>query len=306
MPNIGDSDLDVFPLNLGGNVFGWTADRDESFDILDAFVAGGGNFIDTADSYSTWAPGNSGGESEAIIGEWLARRGSRDGLVIATKVSRHPEYMGLSPANIGAAVDASLHRLGVEYIDLYYAHYDDPVVPVADYVGALSSLVDAGKVRHLGISNFTAARIDEWFAATEADGLHRAIALQSQYSLVERGFETNGLREAAQRHGLGVLSWEALALGFLTGKYRAGADVDSPRAGGASRYLNERGIRVLSVLDDVAARRATSPATIALAWVRQQATVVAPVASARATDQLPDLLASASFEITADEIAALS
>ncbi len=303
MTHLGD--LDVFPLNLGGNVFGWTADKDQSFAVLDAFVAGGGNFIDTADSYSAWVPGNSGGDSEAIIGAWLAQRGRRDDVVIATKVSRHPSYVGLSPSNIAAAADASLQRLGTDHIDLYYAHYDDPDVPVADFVGALSALVDAGKVRHLGISNFTAARIDEWFAATAADGLHRAVALQPLYSLVERDFETDGLRDAAQRHGLGVLPYYALASGFLTGKYRPETEVDSPRAGGASKYLDARGLRVLDALDDVAARHRTTPTAVALAWLRLQPGVVAPIASARTPEQVPDLLASARLDLTGDEIGVL-
>ncbi len=305
MTKLGASDLNVFPLNLGGNVFGWTADRDESFAVLDAFVAGGGNFVDTADSYSAWIPGNTGGESEVIIGEWLGRRGRRDDVVIATKVSRHPEYMGLSAANIAAGADASLKRLGTDHIDLYYAHYDDPEVPVAEFVGALSALVDEGKVRHLGISNFTPERIDEWFAVTEADGLHRAVALQPKYSLVERGFETDGLRDAAERYGLAVLPYYALASGFLTGKYRPGAEVDSPRAGGASQYLDERGTRLLAVLDDVAARHGSSVTAVSLAWLRQQPTVVAPIASARTPEQLVDLLASTALELPAADLTAL-
>src|SRR5690606_30573660 len=225
--------------------------------------------------------------------QWLTRRGRRDDVVIATKVSQHPDFKGLAPDNISAAVDASLQRLASDHIDLYYAHYDDPSVPMAEIVGALSELVDAGKVRHIGISNFTADRIDEWFTATEADGLHRAVALQPLYSLVERDFETNGLRDAAERHGLAVLPLYALASGFLTGKYRPGALVDSPRAGGARKYLDDRGLRVLEALDQVAAAHDTSPTAVALAWLRQQRTVAAPIASARTPEQLSDLLASA-------------
>lgn len=306
MTRIGSSDLDVFPLNLGGNVFGWTADRDASFAILDRFVAAGGDFVDTADSYSAFAPGNSGGESETIIGEWLASRGRPDGFVVATKVSRHPEFRGLAPANIRKAADASLQRLGVDRIDLYYAHFDDPEVPMADIVGALSELVDAGKVGHLAISNFNAERIDEWFAVTAADGLHRAVALQPHYNLLERDFETNGLHAAAERHGLGVLPYYALASGFLAGKYRPGVPVEGARSCGASKYLDARGERVLAVLDEVAAAHGVSVATVALAWLRRQPTVVAPIASASRPEQLYDLIASAALDLAADELAALT
>jgi aryl-alcohol dehydrogenase-like predicted oxidoreductase len=302
---IGTSDLDVFPLNLGGNVFGWTADRDASFAILDAFAAGGGDFIDTADSYLSAAAGGPG-ISETIIGEWLAGRGNRDRGVIATKVSRQSDFLGLAPATIRAAVDASLKRLQVDVIDLYYAHYDDPDVPVADFVGALSELVDAGKVRYIAPSNFTAERIDEWFAVTEANGLHRAVALQPQYNLVERSYETNGLRAVAERYQLGVMPYFALARGFLTGKYRPGVVVDSARAGGASAYLDDpAAVAKLAVLDEVAAAHGASVATVALAWLRAQPTITAPIASASRVEQLPDLLASATLVLAADEVAAL-
>lgn len=300
MTRIGD--LDVLPLNLGGNVFGWTADEPTSFQILDAFVDAGGSFVDTADMYSAWIPGNSGGDSERVIGSWLRRTGRRDDLVIATKVAKHPEFQGLSPDNIRAALDASLERLGTDHVDLYYAHFDDEAVPMADIVGALSSLVDAGKVRHIAISNFSPERIDEWFAVTEADGLHRAVALQPGYSLADRAFEQNGLRDAAQRHELAVLPYSALASGFLTGKYRPGVDVSSPRAGGASRFLDERGLRILAALDQVAAERRTEVASVALAWLRQRPTVAAPIASASTLEQLPALLASAELTLEASEM----
>ena len=305
MTRIGTSDLDVFPLNLGGNVFGWTADRDSSFAILDAFAAGGGDFIDTSDSYVS-AAADGPGISETIIGEWLAARGNRDRIVIATKVSRHPDFLGLAPATIRAAADASLKRLQVDAIDLYYAHYDDPDVPVADFVGALSELVDAGKVRYIAPSNFTAERIDEWFAVTEANGLHRAVALQPHYNLVERSYETDGLRAVAEKYQLGVMPYFALARGFLTGKYRPGVFVDSARAGGASAYLDDpAAVTKLAALDEVAAARGASVATVALAWLRAQPTITAPIASASRVEQLPDLLASATLELAADELAAL-
>lgn len=314
---IGDSDLSIFPLALGGNVFGWTADEAASFEVLDAFVAGGGNFIDTADGYSHWAPGHGGGESESVIGRWVASRGNRDDIVIASKVSTHPAFSGLAPDNIRAAADASLARLGTDHIDLYYAHFDDESVPLADTVGALSELVDAGKVRYIALSNYTPERIDEWFRVTAENGLHRAVALQPHYNLVERGFES-GLRERAEREGLAVFPYFALASGFLSGKYRdadAGAAApasgsaaapESPRAGTARAYLDERGRRVLAALDAVAAAHAASVASVALAWLRQQRTVVAPIASARTAEQLPDLIASAALQLSAAELALLT
>ncbi|MGA0567947.1 aldo/keto reductase [Rathayibacter sp. KR2-224] len=302
---IGSSDLEVFPLSLGGNVFGWTADEQHSFAVLDGYADAGGNFIDTADGYSAWVPGNHGGESERVIGRWLAHRSDRDQFVIATKVSTHPEFKGLAPANIKAAADASLGRLQVDHLDLYYAHFDDTTIPIADTVGALSELVDAGKVRAIGISNYSPERIDEWFDATERNGLHRAVALQPHYNLVERDFES-GLRERAKRFGLGVVPYYALASGFLTGKYREGVDVDSPRAGGAAKYLDERGSRVLATLDEVAEAHGASVAAVALAWLREQPTVVAPLASARTVEQLPSLIESVALQLTDDEVAALS
>jgi aryl-alcohol dehydrogenase-like predicted oxidoreductase len=301
---LGTSDLSVFPLNLGGNVFGWTADRQTSFDILDAFVAGGGNFIDTADGYSAWVPGNTGGDSERLIGEWQELRGNRDELVIATKVSQHPDFQGLAADNILKAADASLERLRTDHIDLYYAHFDDESVPLEETVTALSSLVDAGKVRHLGISNYSAARIAEWFEIVEAKGLHRPIALQPHYNLVEREFEGE-LRTIAEREQLAVLPYFSLAKGFLTGKYREGSSVDSVRAEGAQAYLADHAA-LLPVLDEVAAAHGVSVATVSLAWLRSQPTVVAPIASARTVEQLPDLLASATLELSADELAALT
>jgi aryl-alcohol dehydrogenase-like predicted oxidoreductase len=301
---LGTSDLSVFPLNLGGNVFGWTADRKTSFDILDAFTAAGGNFVDTADGYSAWVPGNTGGESERLIGEWHQLRGKRDELVIATKVSEHPDFQGLSARNIAAAADASLQRLRTDHIDLYYAHFDDTSVPLEDTVTALSALVDAGKVRYIGISNYSAARIAEWFRIVDAKGLHRPVALQPHYNLVERGYESD-LRSIALQERLAVLPYYSLASGFLTGKYREGASIDSPRAEGAQAYL-EKHAALLPVLDEVAASHGVSAATVSLAWLRSQPTIVAPVASARTVEQLPALLNSATLELSSEELTALS
>jgi aryl-alcohol dehydrogenase-like predicted oxidoreductase len=303
---VGTSDLQIFPLALGGNVFGWTADEAATFEVLDAFAAAGGTMVDTADAYSAWVPGHAGGESETLIGRWLARHGHRDDVVIATKVSQHPQFRGLAGGTIRAAAQASLRRLGTDRIDVYYAHFDDASVPLAESVGALSALVDDGLVRYVAISNYTPERIDEWMAVTEREGLHRPVALQPHYNLVERGFE-GGLRERAERYGLGVFPYFGLARGFLAGKYRdGGAPVDSPRAGEASAYLDDRGRRVLATLDEVAAAHSASVASVALAWLRVQPTVVAPIASARTPQQLVDLLASASLELTADEVGGLS
>lgn len=307
---IGLSELEAAPLALGGNVFGWTADRDDSFAVLDAFSAGGGDFIDTADGYSAWHEGNSGGDSEAMIGAWLEARGNRDRVTIATKVSTHPQFQGLAAANVRAAADASLARLGADRIDLYYAHFDDPKTPLEETVAAFSALVDSGKVRAIGVSNYTAERVAEWFAIARDGGFHLPVALQPHYNLLERGFETNGLREVAEAEQLAVFPYFALAEGFLTGKYRVPADAEaamaSPRAEDAMRYLDARGIAVLDALDRVAAAHEASVATVALAWLRQQDTVVGPIASARNTAQLPALLASMTLELSGDELTGLA
>lgn len=307
---IGDSALAVAPLALGGNVFGWTADRATSFAVLDQFVAGAGDFIDTADGYSHWAPGNSGGESETIIGEWVSARGMRDRVTIATKVSTHPEFAGLQPANVRAAADASLARLQTDHIDLYYAHFDDPDTPLAETVEAFSGLVDAGKVRAIALSNYTAERVAEWCTIARAEGFHLPVALQPHYNLVEREFETNGLQDIAARERLTVFPYFSLAKGFLAGKYRdaaAAADAGaSPRAGQAVEYLDDRGRRVLAALDTIAAREGVEVATVSLAWLRAQPTVGGPIASARTPEQLPALLASLELALTDDDLDALS
>jgi aryl-alcohol dehydrogenase-like predicted oxidoreductase len=224
MALIGKSDLDVFPLRLGGNTFGWTSDSETSFAVLDAYVAGGGNFIDTADSYSAWVPGHEGGESETIIGEWTKARGSRDSVVIATKVSRHPQFRGLSAKNVAAAADASLRRLGTDYIDLYYAHYDDPDVPVAEAAGAFRTLQVAGKIRQVGLSNYTTPRLREWISVAEDNGWPAPVALQPLYSLMERTAYENELPSVVAEFYLGVMPYYSLASGFLAGKYRTATD----------------------------------------------------------------------------------
>jgi aryl-alcohol dehydrogenase-like predicted oxidoreductase len=300
------TDLDVFGLNLGCNVFGWTASREESFAVLDAYVAAGGNFLDTADVYMAGAPGNSGGESETIIGEWLAARGRPDNFVIATKVGKLEGFENLRPETIKAAAENSLQRLGVETIDLYYAHFDDTETPLAETLGGFAELIEAGKVRYIAASNYSGARLAEALETAEREGLPRYVALQPHYNLMEREFETDQ-RPVCEREDVPVFPFYALAKGFLTGKYRPGGDeVDSPRAEGAARYLDERGERMLGVLDEIAATHGVAPASVALAWLREQPTVLAPIASARDTDQLAPLLASVQLQLSEDELARLT
>ncbi len=306
MTKLGTTDLDVFPLCLGGNVFGWTADEDASFAVLDAYAAAGGNFIDSADVYSVFAPGNSGGESETIIGKWLAARGNRADIVIATKGGALPPNNGLSAKAIKAAAEGSLRRLGVESIDLYYAHRDDDATPVEETVAAYDELVRAGKVRYVAASNFTPQRLTESLAFADAEGLARYVALQPHYNLVERaGFEPDYVA-LLRAQNVATVPYFALAKGFLTGKYRPGTDVDSPRAEGAKAYLNERGLRVLAALDEVAAAHESTVAAVSLAWLAAQPTVAAPIASARNTEQLAGLIGMAELRLTEAELAALA
>jgi aryl-alcohol dehydrogenase-like predicted oxidoreductase len=309
MRNLPGTDLQVSEICLGGNVFGWTADRDASFAVLDAFLDGGGNFIDTADSYSAFAPGNSGGESETILGEWFAARpGARDRIVLATKVGKLAGVEGLAPETVRVAAEASLKRLGTDRIDLYYAHSDDPDTPIEDTLGAFGALIEEGKVRHIAASNFTAARLERALSLAASDGLPRYAALQPQYSLVARDAYEGELREVCAREGLSCIPYWGLASGFLTGKYRPGApDVDSPRAGGAAAHLkSERGLAVLEALDEVAAAHDAEVATVALAWLLAEPTVLAPIASARNTEQLGPLLAVPGLELSDAEVERLT
>jgi aryl-alcohol dehydrogenase-like predicted oxidoreductase len=304
---LGSSDLEVFPLSLGGNVFGWTADVAASFAVLDAYTAAGGNFVDTADSYSAWIDGNSGGESETIIGKWIKARGNRADVVIATKVSQHPEYRGLSAANIKAAADASLRRLDTDYIDLYYTHFDQPDVPVEEIIGALDELVKAGKVRHIAASNISAERLEASLAFSDREGLARYVALQPHYNLVSRDTYEGELQDLAERSGLVAVPYFALASGFLTGKYRPGTTVDSARAEGAAQHLKtDRGQKVLAALDEIAQSHDAPIATVALSWLASQPTVAAPIASARTVEQLPALLQVAELTLTGAELERLT
>ncbi|KUN84083.1 alcohol dehydrogenase [Streptomyces bungoensis] len=304
---LGSSDLEVFPLSLGGNVFGWTADEQTSFAVLDAYTAAGGNFIDTADSYSAWVEGNQGGESETIIGKWVKARGNRSDVVIATKVSQHPQFKGLTAANIKAAADASLRRLDTDHIDLYYTHFDQPEVPVEEIIGALDELVKAGKVRHIAASNITAERLRASLDFSDREGLARYVALQPHYNLVSRDTYEGPLQDLAAREGLSAVPYFSLASGFLTGKYRPGTTVDSARAAGAGKHLeSERGQKVLAALDEIAQAHEAPVATVALAWLAAQPTVTAPIASARTVDQLPALLGVAELRLTDEELRKLT
>ncbi|MGW1751111.1 aldo/keto reductase [Streptomyces sp. NPDC002092] len=304
---LGSSGLEVFPLSLGGNVFGWTADEPTSFAVLDAYAAAGGNFVDTADSYSAWVDGNQGGESETIIGKWVKARGNRDDVVIATKVSQHPDFQGLSAANIKAAAEASLRRLDTDHIDVYYTHFDKPEVPVEEIIGALDELVKAGKVRHIAASNISADRLRASLEFSDREGLAKYVALQPHYNLVSRDTYEGELQDVAARYGLAAVPYFSLASGFLTGKYRPGAKVDSPRAGGAAKHLeSERGQRVLTALDEIAQAHDAPVATVALAWLAAQPTVAAPIASARTVEQLPALLAVGELTLTEAEVARLT
>ncbi|MFE5075161.1 aldo/keto reductase [Streptomyces halstedii] len=304
---LGASSLQVFPLALGGNVFGWTADEAASFAVLDAYTAAGGNFVDTADSYSSWIPGNEGGESETLIGAWLKSRGRRDDVVVATKVGGHPAYKGLSPDNVKKAAEASLRRLGTDHIDLYYTHFDDESVPVEDIVTALDELVKAGHVREIAASNISPERLKASLDFSEREGLARYVALQPHYNLVSRDTYEGALLDTAADAGLAAVPYFALASGFLTGKYRPGTEVESARAGSAAAHLDtERGREVLAALDAVAREQEAEIATVALAWLAARPTVVAPIASARTVEQLPALLAVADLRLTDDQMARLT
>lgn len=307
MTRIGTSDLNVLPLSLGGNVFGWTADRDASFAILDAFTAGGGNFIDTADSYSAWIPGHTGGESETLIGQWLAERAPSD-VIVATKVSQHPQFRGLSAGNVRAAAEASLQRLGVDTIDLYYAHFDDESVPLEETVAAFGALVKDGLVRYTAVSNYSAERIREWSRIADQLGVAQPVAIQPHYNIVHRGDVEEHIIPVAEELGMSLVPYYSLASGFLTGKYTStdAASQASPRAEGAAKYATPQGLRIIDTLREIGSAHRVSVAATALGWLRAQPTVAAPIASASRLDQVGDLLAGARVELTPDEVDALN
>ncbi|MET9549932.1 aldo/keto reductase [Streptomyces sp. NPDC006627] len=299
--------LHVSPLSLGGNVFGWTADEASSFAVLDAYVDAGGNFIDTADVYSVWVEGHTGGESESIIGKWVAARKNRSEIVIASKVGAHPQFEGLSAATIKGAIEASLKRLRTDYLDLYYTHVDDESVRVDEFLTALDELVVAGKVRMLGASNISPSRLEETLAFCAREGLARYAVVQPHYNLVVRDPYESELAHVVARNGLAAVPYFALAKGFLTGKYQHGAHVESARSRQATRYLDTpKGQRVLTALNGIASAHRVEQAAVALAWLAAQPTIVAPLASARTVEQLQALLAFGELTLSETELDALT
>ena len=290
MIKLANTDLTIYPLCLGGNVFGYSADKKSSEAVLSFYADNGGNFIDTADMYSQWAPGHIGGESETIIGNWMKKRGNRSQMVVATKVSKLDTRPGLKAENIVAACDDSLRRLQTDYIDLYYAHQDDPNTPIEETLSTFDSLIKSGKVRYIAASNFTAARLQESLDISKKLGLASYVACQDQYNLMDRDFEKT-LRDTVDKNGLSEIPFYGLARGFLSGKYRPGVKVESIRATGVSNsYANERGWAMLEKLDQIAQGRQTTVSAIALAWLRQQKTVSAPIASATKLEQIKELM----------------
>ncbi|HKQ05107.1 MAG TPA: aldo/keto reductase [Blastocatellia bacterium] len=297
---LGKSELQVAPLAFGGNVFGWTADEPTSFRLLDAFVAAGFNLIDTADLYSRWKPGNQGGESETIIGKWLRQRGNRDRVIIATKVGMDMGggKKGLSASYIQRAAEDSLARLQTDYIDLYQSHTDDADTPLEETLGAFAQLVEQGKVRAIGASNYSGKRLAEAIDVSRKHGYPRYESLQPNYNLYDRAEYETDMEPVCLEHSVGVISYYSLASGFLTGKYRSEADLaKSPRGKGVQAYLNERGFRILQALDEVAGAYHSTPAQVALAWLIARPSITAPIASATSLEQLDDLIAAAHLKL---------
>ena len=307
--SLGRSDLQVSPLCFGGNVFGWTADEATSFALLDAWVDAGFNFIDTADVYSRWAPGHTGGESESVIGRWLKRSGKRHHIVLATKVGKDmgDGKVGLRPAYIRQAVEASLQRLQTDHIDLYQSHDDDTTVPLADTLGAYADLIRAGKVRAIGASNYSAARLQEALQTSERLGLPRYESLQPLFNLYDRAVFEDALQPLCVQQQVGVINFYALAAGFLTGKYRTAADAAKSARGAntTAKYLNDRGLRILAALDAVAQRYNATPGQVAVAWQMVQPGITAPIASATSVAQLHELVKATQLQLDSDALAQL-
>lgn len=298
---LGRTELKVHPLCLGGNVFGWSANAEQSQEVLSAYESAGGNFIDTADMYSRWHTGNVGGESETIIGDWMKARGNRSEMVIATKVAKLATRPGLSAANIAAAAEDSLRRLGTDYIDIYYAHHDDEKVPLEESLTAFNELVTAGKVRCLAASNYSAARLEEALKISRDLGMSEYLLLQPNYNAIVRNEYEGDLMAVAVKEDIPVLPYFSLAAGFLTGKYQSGVEVDSVRAGDMPDYKNDRGWAILNALTEIAKQENTSIAAVALGWLRAQPGVVTPIASARTTEQLAEILPV--VELSAEQVA---
>ncbi len=304
---IKNTDLEIAPINLGGNVFGWTLDEKQSFDILDRFVAGGFNFVDTADTYAWWVNGT-GGQSETIIGKWMKARGNRGQMVIATKVGSHTKEhpYDISRKHILRSIDESLQRLQTDRIDLYYTHFDDDKTPVEETLGAYDEIIKAGKVRYIAASNVSPARLAESFAAAKKNGFPEYVALQPQYNLLERERFEQEYALLAEQHELSVFPYWSLAAGFLTGKYRTEADLDkSPRGGGARKYLNAKGLSVLNALDRVSAKHRTRPATVALAWLLAHPLITAPIVSATSESQLQNIFDAPGLVLDKEDMALL-
>lgn len=302
---LGQSSLHVYPITFGGNVFGWTADEKTSFSLLDGFVGAGFNFIDTADVYSRWHPGNTGGESEVIIGNWLKARGGREKIVLATKlgIEMAPGKKGLSRKYMMQAVEDSLRRLQTDYIDLYQSHRDDPETPIEETLSAYADLIKQGKVREIGASNFSADRMAESLKISTEKGLPRYQSLQPQYSLVERTEFEGPLEELCLREKIGVIGYYSLASGFLTGKYRSKADMEGRLRGArVEKYLNDYGFGVVAALDDVAKRYNVKPGQVAIAWLIARPSVTAPIASATNLEQLKELMGAAEVKLDAAAI----
>lgn len=308
MHKLGRSGLEVSPIAFGGNVFGWTADEATSMQLLDRFVDEGYNFIDTADMYSRWAPGNQGGESETIIGKWLKQSGKRDQVIIATKVGMEmgPDKKGLAPAYIRSAVEDSLKRLQTDYIDLYQSHIDDEATPLTDTLGAYDELIKAGKVRAIGASNYSAERFEEALGVSKQHNLPRYESMQPNYNLYDRADFESKLQKICVRNEVGVISYFSLASGFLTGKYRSEKDLaNKAREGMVKKYLNKRGFRILAALDEVAKDTSSTPARVAIAWLIAQPGMTAPIASATTLPQLEELFAATRLKLTTAHLDAL-
>jgi aryl-alcohol dehydrogenase-like predicted oxidoreductase len=306
---LGKSGIQVKPFAFGGNVFGWTADEKTSFNLLDAYVDQGLDLIDTADVYSKWVPGNKGGESEIIIGNWLKKTGNRDKVIIATKVGKPmaEDKKGLSKAYITQAVEASLKRLQTDYIDLYQSHDDDKDTPLTETLAAYTDLIKQGKVRAIGASNFSADRLKEALQVSKENNLARYETLQPEYNLYDREGYENELEPVCRENDLGVITFYSLASGFLSGKYRSEADLSkSQRGGGIKKYLNDRGFEILSALDEVAAQYKTSPAAIAIAWVIARPGITAPIASATSVKQLQEIIQAVSLKLDGNAIELLN
>ena len=303
---LGRSGLQVAPLAFGGNVFGWSADEATSFSLLDAFVDAGFNLVDTADVYSRWVPGHAGGESETVIGKWLKKSGKRHSVVIATKVGMDMGHdnKGLSRQHIAKSIDASLKRLQTDHVDLYQSHTDDADTSFEETLEAYAKLIEAGKVRVIGASNFKADRLVAALDVSERDGLPRYESLQPHYNLVERALFETDLEALCLKRGVGVINYYSLASGFLSGKYRGEADLDKSKArgGGVKKYLTPQGLGVLKALDEVGRRYEVSPATVAIAWLIARKSITAPIASATSVAQLKDLMAAAMLDLDAEAI----